>query len=84
MHTPGHTKGSSVFLTGTTMLSGDTLFQGSIGRIDFYGGDYEAMQQSLKKLIGLETNYTVLSGHGEKTTLGEEKKYNPYLGGSEL
>ena len=38
MHTPGHTKGSSVFLTGTTMLSGDTLFQGSIGRIDFYGG----------------------------------------------
>ena len=84
MHTPGHTKGSSVFLTGTTMLSGDTLFQGSIGRIDFYGGDYEAMQQSLKKLIGLETNYTVLSGHGEKTTLGEEKNYNPYLGGSEL
>lgn len=84
MHTPGHTKGSSVFLTGTTMFSGDTLFQGSIGRTDFYGGDYEAMQRSLKKLSELETDYTVLSGHGEKTTLGEEKKYNPYLGDSEL
>lgn len=84
MHTPGHTKGSSVFLTGTTIFSGDTLFQGSIGRTDFYGGDYEAMQRSLKKLSELETDYTVLSGHGEKTTLGEEKKYNPYLGDSEL
>lgn len=84
MHTPGHTKGSSVFLTRTTMFSGDTLFQGSIGRTDFYGGDYEAMQRSLKKLSELETDYTVLSGHGEKTTLGEEKKYNPYLGGAEL
>ena len=84
MHTPGHTKGSSVFLTGTTMFSGDTLFQGSIGRTDFYGGDYEVMQRSLKKLSELETDYTVLSGHGEKTTLGEEKKYNPYLGGAEL
>lgn len=84
MHTPGHTKGSSVFLTGTTMFSGDTLFQGSIGRTDFYGGDYEVMQRSLKKLSELETDYTVLSGHGEKTTLGEEKKYNPYLGDSEL
>ena len=84
MHTPGHTKGSSVFLTGTTMFSGDTLFQGSIGRTDFYGGDYETMQRSLKKLSELETDYTVLSGHGEKTTLGEEKKYNPYLGDSEL
>lgn len=84
MHTPGHTKGSSVFLTGTTMFSGDTLFQGSIGRTDFYGGDYEAKQRSLKKLSELETDYTVLSGHGEKTTLGEEKKYNPYLGDSEL
>ena len=84
MHTPGHTKGSSVFLTGTTMFSGDTLFQGSIGSTDFYGGDYEAMQRSLKKLSELETDYTVLSGHGEKTTLGEEKKYNPYLGGAEL
>lgn len=84
MHTPGHTKGSSVFLTRTTMFSGDTLFQGSIGRTDFYGGDYEAMQRSLKKLSELETDYTVLSGHGEKTTLGEEKKYNPYLGDSEL
>ena len=84
MHTPGHTKGSSVFLTGTTMFSGDTLFQGSIGRTDFYGGDYEVMQRSLKKLSELEPDYTVLSGHGEKTTLGEEKKYNPYLGDSEL
>lgn len=84
MHTPGHTKGSSVFLTGTTMFSGDTLFQGSIGRTDFYGGDYEAMQQSLKKLGKLKTDYTVLSGHGERTTLREEKEYNPYLGGAEL
>lgn len=84
MHTPGHTKGSSVFLSGTTMFSGDTLFQGLIGRIDFYGGDYEAMQRSLKALGSLETDYTVLSGHGDRTTLDEEKKNNPYLGGFEL
>lgn len=84
MHTPGHTKGSSVFLTGTTMFSGDTLFQGSIGRTDFYGGDYAAIQQSLQKLSRLETDYTVLSGHGEKTTLRTEKECNPYLGGTEF
>ncbi len=80
IHTPGHTKGSCVYLCGDTMFSGDTLFAGSCGRTDFYGGSHAQIVQSLHKLADLEGNYRVLPGHEEETTLDYERKTNPYLG----
>ena len=80
IHTPGHTKGSCVYLCGNTMFSGDTLFAGSCGRTDFYGGSHARIVQSLHKLADLEGNYRVLPGHEEETTLDYERKTNPYLG----
>ena len=80
IHTPGHTKGSCVYLCGDTMFSGDTLFAGSCGRTDFYGGSHARIVQSLHKLADLEGNYRVLPGHEEETTLDYERKTNPYLG----
>ena len=79
MHTPGHTPGSSVFLTEQTMFSGDTLFCRSVGRTDFPGGNYRELLNSLKKLNALTGDYTVLSGHGEKTTLDWERSENVYF-----
>ncbi len=78
LHTPGHTSGSVCFLTEDVMLSGDTLFRGSIGRTDL-GGNVQEMRASLKKLCELEGEYTVLSGHGMKTTLDTERRSNPYM-----
>lgn len=79
VHTPGHTEGSVCYLCGDAMFSGDTLFCGSVGRVDFFGGDTAMMRESLKKLKGLDKNYTVYSGHGNITTLDREKKYNSYM-----
>lgn len=75
MSTPGHTGGSVCYLLGDSMISGDTLFRGSFGRTDLYGSSDEEMQQSLKKLRAIQTNYTVYPGHGGTTTLEREKKY---------
>lgn len=79
IQTPGHTPGSVCLLAEKTMFSGDTLFAGSCGRTDLPGGDWAAIQKSLKRLAALETNYWILPGHGESTTLAEEKRYNPYM-----
>ena len=79
IHTPGHTPGSVCLLVEDTMISGDTLFAGSCGRTDLPGGDWATIQNSLHRLSALETNYWVLPGHGESTTLSEEKRYNPYM-----
>lgn len=79
LHTPGHTKGSACFLIGNILISGDTLFNSSIGRTDFPGGSFEEIEKSLKKLRSLDDNITVYSGHGEATTIGKEKQTNPYL-----
>ena len=82
IHTPGHSKGSSCFVyeNGDTkiMFTGDTLFKGTIGRYDFYGGDYDIFMESLKKLKSFNINYEIYSGHGEKTTLDDEIAQNPY------
>ena len=80
LHTPGHTPGG-ISLVGTDCVSvGDTLFQGSIGRTDFPGGNYKALIRSIKeKLARLPDNYTVYPGHGPTTTIGEEKRTNPFL-----
>lgn len=79
LHTPGHTPGSVCLLTEDAMFSGDTLFAGSMGRCDFPGSSIFAMRRSLKKLCDLAGDYRVFPGHGESTTLAQEKKYNPYL-----
>lgn len=80
MHTPGHTSGSVCYAVGDTLFTGDTLFQGSIGRTDL-GGNRKEMQLSLKKLAALEKNYTVCPGHGGCSTLAWEKAHNLYLRG---
>lgn len=80
LHTPGHTKGGMTYLCGDVMFSGDTLFMGSCGRCDFYGGDYEVMKRSLKRLAELDGDYTVCPGHGDTTTLTQERRSNYYIG----
>ena len=79
LHTPGHTPGSVCLLVDNTLLSGDTLFAGSCGRTDLPGGNWSAILKSLKRLSSIEANLWVLPGHGESTTLREEKRYNPYM-----
>ena len=79
LHTPGHTKGSSCFIIGNDMISGDMLFNMSIGRTDFPGGNVREMRNSIKKLIAVNTDYTVYPGHGELTSLFSEKENNPYF-----
>ena len=79
LHTPGHTPGSVCLLTEGSMFSGDTLFCGSCGRTDLPGGSWAQIRASLLKLKALDKNYTVYPGHGPSTTLGDEKKFNPYM-----
>ena len=79
LHTPGHTPGSVCLTAEDTMFSGDTLFAGSCGRTDLPGGSWQDILGSLKRLVALETDYTVLPGHGESTSLAREKRYNPYM-----
>lgn len=79
IHTPGHTKGSVVFLIDNYMFAGDTIFKGSIGRTDLYGGSFREMKNSLNFLKTLTKNYIIYSGHGPVTTLQEEIEHNPYL-----
>ena len=79
LHTPGHTGGSVCLLCDNVMFAGDTLFAGSCGRTDLPGGDWPTITRSLKRLASLEANFHVFSGHGESTTLANEKRYNPYM-----
>lgn len=74
--TPGHTQGSVCLLADDVIFSGDTLFQGSVGRTDLPGGDFRALEKSVKALYALEGDYTVYPGHGEKTALSFERTYN--------
>jgi len=81
LETPGHTPGGVCyyFPTEKLLLSGDTLFAGSIGRTDFPGGDMKTMTASLKKLTALPDDVTVVPGHGPSTTIAAEKRGNPFL-----
>ena len=74
--TPGHTDGSVCFLTNNALFTGDTLFNGSVGRTDFKSGNREDMVLSIKKLFALSGDYAVYPGHDEFTTLEHERKYN--------
>ncbi len=78
-HTPGHTPGSVCLGVEDSLFSGDTLFWGSCGRTDLPGSSQVEILRSLKGLAALEGDYTVYPGHGQKTTLSEERKYNPYM-----
>lgn len=78
--TPGHTPGGISFLTSVGLLSGDTLFEGSIGRTDFPGGSHEQLLDRIeKKLLILPEETRVYPGHGSDTTIGREKRENPFL-----
>lgn len=79
LHTPGHTPGSSCYLCGDALFTGDTLFQGGVGRTDFPGGDAAALRCSLATLAALPGAYTVLPGHGPDSTLDTERRENPYM-----
>ena len=81
LHTPGHTPGSVCLQCGDALFCGDTLFACSCGRTDLPGGSHRQMRQSLERLAALKENYRVLPGHGELSTLEEEKRSNPYLQG---
>ena len=82
LHTPGHTPGGLCFYLPDEALlfSGDTLFQGSVGRADLPGGDSEALLQGIhSRVLTLPDDVTVLPGHGPATTVGDERRSNPYL-----
>jgi hydroxyacylglutathione hydrolase len=90
LHTPGHTPGSTclflppeggrVIIPSPRLFAGDTLFAGSIGRVDLWGGSMEDMMNSLKgKIMQLPEDTVVYPGHGPSTTIGEERQSNPFL-----
>jgi len=80
LHTPGHSKGGISLLGDKVVFTGDTLFAGSIGRTDLPGGSFEEIIRSIKtKLVTLPDRFKVYPGHGPVTTIGEEKKHNPFL-----
>lgn len=83
IQTPGHSRGSCClwFPTEEVLFSGDTLFQGSVGRTDLPGGDFEALAASIKeRLFPLGDGVTFHSGHGPAGSLGEERRQNPFVG----
>lgn len=79
LHTPGHTAGSVCYMADCVIVTGDTLFHSGIGRCDLYGGDEQAMKQSLKRLASIEGDYKLYPGHGSTTTLERERASNIYL-----
>ena len=85
IHTPGHTPGSICFQCDAgepRLFAGDTLFLGSIGRTDLWGGSFEEIIGSLKeKLVTLPEETVVIPGHGPSTSIGREKRFNPFLQG---
>ena len=82
IHTPGHTEGSICiyFPVQQKLIAGDTLFAGSIGRTDLPGGDFDTIMRSLhREVLALPDETLVVPGHGELTTIGEERATNPFL-----
>ncbi|MDG1176939.1 MAG: MBL fold metallo-hydrolase [SAR324 cluster bacterium] len=82
LHTPGHTPGSMCFLFANQklLIAGDTLFQGSIGRTDLWGGDYQQIEKSIQeKLYTLDEETAVITGHGESTNIGHEMRSNSFV-----
>lgn len=78
-HTPGHTPGSSCFLAGDFLLSGDLVFKGAIGRSDLPNSNPAQMQTSLRRFLAWDDALDVLPGHGPTSTVAEERATNPFL-----
>ncbi len=82
LHTPGHSPGCVCFYSAGLLVSGDTLFAGSVGRTDLPGGNHQQLLNSIQeKLAGLPPETKVLPGHGPSTTIEHELKHNPYMAG---
>lgn len=82
LHTPGHSPGSVSFLVGESLFDGDLVFRGSIGRTDFPGGDFQALMDSVRQHVFVLPNETrIYPGHMGATTVGWEKRTNPFLAG---
>jgi glyoxylase-like metal-dependent hydrolase (beta-lactamase superfamily II) len=79
LHTPGHSPGSISLVGSDAVFTGDTLFAGSIGRYDLPGGSLQEIKKSLKKLMMLPDCLKTYPGHGPASTIGEEKRHNPFL-----
>lgn len=79
LHTPGHTRGSICLHSPGHVLTGDTVFAGSIGRTDFPGGDMSAMRRSIARIAELPDSTRVYPGHGPESTIARERKVNPYF-----
>jgi glyoxylase-like metal-dependent hydrolase (beta-lactamase superfamily II) len=83
LHTPGHSPGGISLVSDKLVFVGDTLFAGSIGRTDLPGGDYEELIRNVKeKLFPLGDDVVIYPGHGPKTTVGRERRLNPFFASS--
>lgn len=81
LHTPGHSPGGITLKVEKMLFTGDALFAGSIGRSDFENSDGEALLEGIRtRLLVLDDEYLVLSGHGPVSTIGQERRYNPFVG----
>lgn len=78
IHTPGHSPGGICLYGEGIVVTGDTLFAGSVGRTDFYGGDMNKLRDSFNRLMSLPEETKVLPGHGPHSTIGIEKRDNPF------
>lgn len=81
-HAPGHTRGHVILYCAEekVVFCGDVIFQGSIGRTDLPGGDFNTLIQSIRtQILTLPDDTRLLSGHGPETTVGQERRFNPFL-----
>lgn len=81
MHTPGHSPGGICLLGEGLVITGDTIFAGSVGRTDFYGGDINKLRNSFEKLMALPPATEVFAGHGPNSTIGRERAENLFFAG---
>lgn len=79
LHTPGHSPGGICLYGEGLVITGDTLFQGSVGRTDMHGGNAKKLQASFKRLLDLPEDTIVLSGHGPESTIGRERSDNFFV-----
>ena len=85
LHTPGHTPGGVCLRRGDQMIVGDTLFRGSVGRTDLPGGDWDTLVRSIRdKLFALPDEVRCYPGHEGETTIGRERRTNPFVGDAAL